>query len=81
MSLTPFVPEYVDVTNPVVRVSDLLAALSTQASERSGGPPEPGAILQDDEDGQLVWSMIAGEYLLDEDSVLLTDEDNVQLIG
>jgi hypothetical protein len=65
----------------LVRVSDLLPALSAQASARSGGPPFAGAVLQDDNDGQLVWSQITGFYLLGESGEQLTSESGEVLIS
>jgi hypothetical protein len=62
----------------LVRVSDLLAELSSARSARSGGPPYPGAIGQDDGNGQEVWSQVNGYYMAFEDgSFQLTESGDV----
>lgn len=60
--------------------ADLLSALSTQLTARSGGPPSPGSTVQDDEDGQLIWSQLLGEYLYTETDEQLVTENNEVLI-
>lgn len=78
MSLVPFVPEYVDTGNPVVRETNLLAIIHTRTSINSGGPPAPGALPQDDTLGSFVWTALAGAFLLlESDSGVLTEDDIV----
>jgi hypothetical protein len=76
----PYLAEERNDADPVIRSSDLLSASSSAVSERSGGPPYPGAILQDDEDGEFVWSQVLGYYRLFEDGTKRYTEDGIARI-
>ena len=76
-----YLPEPKNFADPVIRRLSLLSETSRLVSERSGGPPYPGAPLVDDQDGQFVWAQIAGHYLYSNAGVKLKSNAGVPLIS
>ncbi len=65
----------------VLRERDALEVLHDQITTNSAGPPEDGAVPQDDLAGSFVWSATKGTFLVDEDGNQLLDEDGNYLYG
>ena len=65
----------------VVRVAGLLPELWLETTYNSGGPPQLGAVRQDDGNQSFVWSAISANFLGDENGNVLKDEDGNLLVG
>ena len=81
MSNRNYLAEPIIVSDPVIRSSDLLASTWDKATANSGGPPYPGAMLQDNEDGEIRWTAILGQHLyLDDGSTYITLDSGALLL-